>query len=125
VLPEEVPVSEVLDFRERNALAVDRSRDHVAFSLALAQQNVRRDGARGQIEVHGALLAGELSLQDLARLDKGSGEGTRRLGETRKRRHDEPLALERLEAQLGEDLVGDRRGRRVEDCVIPGASGSA
>jgi hypothetical protein len=46
VLPEEIQVADVLEFRERDCLAVDGRRDQVAILLALAEQNVLRNRAR-------------------------------------------------------------------------------
>ena len=108
VLPEEVPVPDVLDFGEGNALAVDWGGDQVTFSPAPAEQDVLRYRTRGEVSVDGPLVARQLAFQDLARPGDGAFESTRRLGEARQRRHDQPLALERLEAQFVEDLVSYR-----------------
>src|SRR5258705_495533 len=95
VLPEEVPVADVLDFGKRKPLAMDRGGDQVAFSPAPAKQDVLRYRTRREVAVDGPLVARQLSLQDLPRPDDGAPESTRRLGGARQRRGEQTAAVRR------------------------------
>ena len=119
VLPEELAVPDVLDLRERDPLLVDGSRDQIALPAAVPQEQVPGDRARREILVDGALVAVQLLPQDFGGQRGGAGERAGRLAEARHGREQQPLALERLEPQLGKNFVDDRGGGQVDDGELP------
>src|SRR5207302_1978619 len=94
VLPEELPVPQVLHIRVRHAPLAARRRDKIALPVAATQEHVTRHRARRHILVYHALGALELGPDLLGRKREGAAQSAYRLGGPRDGRQHQLLALE-------------------------------